>query len=390
MSKSPFWGIGFRSFFLFGSLISALLVTYWAIAFFYGNLPSGYFDSILWHGHEMVYGFALAIVAGFLLTASANWTNTAPVSGTKLKIVFSFWLAGRLAFALSVFELPIPKVCYFLIDMLFIPALMLALAAPLIKARKFKNLAFLVLLFFLSIGNLLMHLAALEVIDFVFATKGIYLGVHLILLIMVIIGGRIIPFFTGNAIHGANIRKFDFLDKAAILSVLLYIVCDYFEQDVGYSAWIALLAFLLNFVRLLSWKPWITKSIPLLWILHLGYFWIVIGFFLVGISDVTALLPRSVAIHAFTAGAMGTFIIGMMSRVSLGHTGRPLKLAKGFVISYVLITLSAVIRVWSGFYPEYYSEGILVSGISWALSFLMFLGYYLMILITLRPDGRAG
>lgn len=250
--------------------------------------------------------------------------------------------------------------------------------------RQFKNTQFLLVLTLLTLGNLFMHLAALEIIDFNYATKGIYLGVHLILLIIIIIGGRVVPFFTKNAIAGVNIQTYAAVEKIVIFTVCSYILLDFIEQETHYAAWVALIACVFNFIRLLGWQSWKTRSNPLLWILHLGYLWVVVGFLLVFLSDIFELLPRSVAIHAFTAGAMGTFIIGMMSRVSLGHTGRPLKLAKGFVVSYLLLTLSGLIRVGSGFYPDVYADGILLSGICWAAGFIIFLIYYFSILVSPR------
>lgn len=390
MNKSAIWAIGFRPFFLMGSLISALLVIYWAVVYYNGTIPIGYFDPIHWHAHEMIYGFAVAIVAGFLLTASAAWTKTKAVSGTKLKVLFALWFLGRLAFILSILELPLPFILYFMLDMLFIPVLVVVLAPSLLSARKLKNIQFLLVLSILAIGNLLMHLSSLEMIDASFATKGIYLGVNLILLILIVISGRIVPMFTMNAMPHLKLNKFEMIEKLIIFSACVFILLDFLDLGTVYTAWAALLAGVLNLVRLLGWKSWQLKGNPLVWILHLGYFWIVIGFFLVFISDLFELMPRSIALHCFTAGAMGTFIIGMMSRVSLGHTGRPLILPPGFVISYLLITLSAVVRVGVGFYPEFYGQGILYSGIFWGISFVIYLAFFFTILISPRPDHRPG
>lgn len=390
MNKHPVWGLAFRPFFLMGSLSGVLLITFWALSFFEGELPTSFFDPIIWHAHEMIYGFSMAIVAGFILTAGANWTGTKGISGNKLIILFSFWLAGRLVFALSLFEPAIPPVIYLLVDMLFIPGLIYALASPLVKSGQWRNIQFLFVFALLAIGNLIIHLASLEVIEFSYANKGIYLGVNLILLILVIIGGRVVPFFTANAIAGLKVSKIDVIEKAVLISVCSYVFLDFVEKDVGYAGWMALFASAFSLIRLLGWKPWKTMRFPILWILHVGYLWIVVGFLLIFLSDILALLPRSVAIHAFTAGAMSTFIIGMMSRVSLGHTGRPLKLARGFVLSYIFVTVSGIIRVASGFLPEYYGEGILLSGIFWALSFMIFILFYFSILMSPRADGKPG
>ena len=385
----PVWAIGFRPFFLSGALLSIGLILYWSLAYFKGVLPEGFFDPTYWHAHEMIYGFAISIVAGFLLTSTASWTNTLPISGGKLKVLFSLWIFGRISMTLSLFKLPIPSYVYSLIDLLFIPMLVLSLAPPLIKSKKIKNLQFVPILSVLFIGNILTHLSALEIIDYKYASKGIYLGVNLILVIMVIISGRVIPFFTTNAIPGIQTKTWEWVENAVMVGVWSYILLDFLELPI-LKGWVAALCGVLSLVRISGWSSFKTLSHPLVWILHLGYLWIAIGFILVFISEIMGALPLSVAIHSFTAGAMGTFIIGMMSRVSLGHTGRPLKLEKGFVASYIFLTLSGVVRVVSGFFPNGYSHGILTAGVLWALSFLIFIVYYANSLLTPRPDGKKG
>ena len=385
----PVWAIGFRPFFLSGALLSIGLILYWSLAYFKGAMPEGFFNPIYWHAHEMIYGFAISIVAGFLLTSTASWTNTKAMSGKKLKILFCLWAFGRLAMTLSLFSLPIPSFIYSLIDLLFIPMLVLGLAPPLIKSKKITNLQFVPILSILVIGNILTHLSALEIIDYKYASKGIYLGVNLILIIMVIISGRVIPFFTSNAIPGVQPKTWPWVEYAVMIGVWSYVLLDFLDQPV-LKGWVAGVCGLLSLVRISGWRSFKTLGNPLVWILHLGYLWIAIGFILVFVSEVMGVLPLSVAIHAFTAGAMGTFIIGMMSRVSLGHTGRTLKLEKGFVFSYIFLTLSGVVRVVSGFFPNGYSHGILTAGVLWVLSFLLFIIYYANSLLTPRPDGKKG
>jgi uncharacterized protein involved in response to NO len=385
----PVWSIGFRPFFFSGAIVSTLLILYWALAYFLGDLPSGYFNPIYWHAHEMLYGFVVSIISGFLLTSTASWTQTKPISGKKLKVLFSLWLAGRIAMALSLFKLPISPFVFSFIDLLFIPALAFTLATPLLKSKKLKNLQFIPILSILAIGNLLVHLSSLEIIDAKFASKGIYLGLNLILIIMVTISGRVIPIFTANAIPGLQPKTRQWVEWLVLISVWLYVLLD-FSNLPTLTGIVAGVCGILSLIRLSGWRGLKTLSNPLLWILHLGYLWIAVGFILVFLSDVLGILPRSAAIHAFTAGAMGTFIIGMMSRVSLGHTGRALKLKKWFVASYILVTLSAVVRIAFAFFPNVYSHGILCAGILWAAGFLLFLVYYTHILLTPRPDGKLG
>ena len=371
-SDHPVWAIGFRSFFLAGSFFSIFMILYWSLVFFLGDLPVGYFNPIYWHAHEMIYGFAISIVSGFLLTSTASWTNTRPLRDNKLKLLFCLWFVGRIGMTLSLFNLPISPYVYSLIDLLFIPALIFVLAPPLIKSKKVKNLQFVPILSVLFIANLLIHLSSLEIIDSEYASRGVYLGLNLILIIMVIISGRVIPFVTSNAIAGVHPKTWEWVERAVLISVWTYILLDFLDYPI-LKGWVAAACGIISLIRISGWKTSKTLGYPLVWILHLGYLWIATGFILVFISEILGYLPRSVAIHAFTAGAMGTFIMGMMSRVSLGHSGRPLKLEKGFVLAYALLTLSAVLRVVFGFFPDLYTYGILASGILWATSFLLFI-----------------
>lgn len=385
--KHAFWTYGFRPFFLLGSLHVALLIIYWAVSFFTGELPSGHFDPITWHAHEMIYGFVTAIIAGFLLTASANWTASKAVSGYKLITLVVLWLLGRAVFLLPLMNVTISPWVTLFVDISFLPAVVLVLSRPLIKSRQIKNMQFLIVLSIMAIGNVLTHLASFGFIDYSYASKGTYLGINLIIVIMVILGGRVIPFFTQNVVKGEVTRN-PLVEKAVHASVWIYVLLDFLTEGASPTAWVALIAGILNIIRMSGWMTFKTKNIPILWVLHLAYLWIGVGFIIVFLSELFSLLPRSVAIHSFTAGAMGILIIGMISRVSLGHTGRPLRLAKGFVIAYWLVSLGAVVRVGSGFIPEWYNHGIFLSGVSWGAGFVVFVIYYYRILVSPRADGK--
>lgn len=384
-----FWAYGFRSFFLIGSFVSFLLIAYWSLSFYNERLPLGYLAPNIWHAHEMIYGFTMSIVAGFLLTASASWTQSKPVSGTKLMLVFCCWILGRVAMVMPLIYTSLSPWPFLIIDLLFIPALIYVLSPHIMAAKMWRNIQFLFVLGILWIGNLMIHLGSMGVIEDIYVGRGIYLGVNLILLIVIIVGGRIVPAFTRNAIAQANIETHVWLERLSYLSVVLFIISDFFDWPKA-TGFFALVASGFHFALLLGWDSIKTLKNPLLLILHLGYFWVPVGFFIIFISAFFDVIPKSVAIHTFTAGAMGTFIIGMMSRVSLGHTGRPLKLPKGFTIAYVLITLSAIVRVASGLMPEFYKEGILIAGAFWVSSFIVFIYYYFTILTSPRADGKPG
>lgn len=384
------WAIGFRPFFLFGTILCVYLMGYWSLAFYNGALPTSYFMPFYWHAHEMIFGFIMAIVAGFLLTASSNWTGTKPHSGKSLIFIVSLWALGRFAFFLTLFNIEFPKYLPMVIDLLFVPSLALYLAPRLIRAKRIRNLQFLVILTILFIANLQMHLSFLGDISSAYEKRGIYLALNLIVLLLVILGGRVTPVFSNNATPGLNIQRYNLIEYTSIMSVWLYLIVDYLGIETVTSPNIALVAFFFNGIRLATWKSFKVIKNPLLFILHAGYFFIVLAFLMIFLSDTFGLFPKSAAIHLLTAGAMGTYIIGMISRVSLGHSGRPIKLAKGFVVSYFLVGIGALLRFCSGFHASLYQVLILVSGIMFALGFFMFVLYYTKILLTKRADGRVG
>lgn len=390
VSLGSLWGMGFRPFFLFGSLISILLVGIWVTFYSIGIMPLVPFAAHFWHAHEMVFGFALAIISGFLLTASANWTGTRGLHGQKLIIVFIPWILARIFFLISLFHSSGAHFAAFF-DLIFIPVLIVGLAPPLWKAGLIRNLNFLIFLGVMWVGNLIMYLASWKVIDASYMNRGLYLGLNIILVFIVVIGGRVIPFFTRNALQ----RDFKIHKWPQVMSFVLitsYLISDFIFPNLRYiNGAIAGLLGLISLMRLIGWYSSDVWRLPILWILHIGYFWISLGFGFLALSDLTGEFSRSIAIHSLTVGAIGVFVIGMMSRVSLGHSGRPIKLSKLMILSYVLINIAALIRLSGAFLNgQGYMVSVQITGILWVAAFGLFLWEYSSILLSPRLDGREG
>ena len=386
---------GFRPFFLFAGLWGTVALLLW-LALWFGRLDlAGPWQGVLWHGHEMIYGFALAGVAGFLLTAVPGWTGTEPLRGAPLAALALLWLAGRAALLAGAV---LPPLLVAAVDLAFLPALALptalALRAGFKRTRSPRNFMFLVLLASLEAGNLLTHLEALGWTADTAAT-GLRLGLDTLLVMITVVGGRIVPAFTRNAFHQAGIevaiRSDARLDALAVASVAAMLVAELVLGPGTASGAFAFLAAAAAAVRLWFWQPLTAaRGRPLLWVLHLGYGWLVLGLLMKGLADAAGLLPATAALHALTIGAVGTMLMAVMSRASLGHTGRRLVAPPAVAAAYVVLTAAAVLRVAAPLLPGQYDTLLAAAGAAWVLAFGLFSAVYLPILIFPRADGRPG
>lgn len=378
----PFWGRGFRPFFLGGAIYAMLGIFLWTGVYAGRSLPPDIFsDPIIWHAHEMIYGFVMAIVAGFLLTAVANWTGGAPVRQIQLMGLCGLWLSGRIVLNVAGFPAWLMSVA----ELAFIPALAFSLALPLIKSWNARNFIFLVLL------------GILWLCDAVFmATQSrmpLYVALVFILIMISLIGGRIIPAFTVGALRrkGLNVKIHDqhALDAFALVSLLgVAGALAATGPDTIIFAGACFVAALIHLVRMLRYHTKLTFGDPLVWILHAGYGWLVIGLFLAGLSAFgIGMFPA--ALHAITVGAIGSMTLGMMARVTLGHTGRDL-ISNGLTtLSFALMQLAAVLRAFGPVVvPEHYTLWVITSGILWSICFLLYFLVYAPMLWSPRPDRQ--
>lgn len=376
------WNLGFRPFYLLASVFSAISVILWA-AQFSGYLPFAYLSGASWHGHEMLFGYTQAIVAGFLLTAVQAWTKQATPSGAPLMALAALWIGGRI---LVLTPLAMTAA---VVNAVFPLAVAVAISIPLWKARNTRNYFFVGLLVLMSMLISAVHLALQGHFD-LSPQIGLQLALDLVLFIMVVIGGRVIPMFTNNGIPGTNATRYPLVEKVALGSVMLLFAAALLQWSPPLVAMIALASALANGWRLFLWKPWRTLATPLVWILHAAYAWIVVYLCLRGLTAL-GLLAGSYAAHALTVGAIGGLTLGMMTRTARGHTGRPL-IADGFEITaFVLIQAAAIIRVFGGIAsPDLYRVSIELSGLLWAGAFGLYALRYWPVLTRPRLDGKPG
>jgi uncharacterized protein involved in response to NO len=345
-----------------------LSVPLWA-AQYAGWLPGA---NLLRHGHEMVFGYAFAVIAGFLLTAVRAWTGRPTPTGAALGALAALWLAARAAAFVS-------PMAAALLDAAFALALAWGIGRPILASRN-RNAFFIALV--LAIGTASVAFAA-------YPRAALTLGLDLVLLVMALISGRVIPMFTNNAVAGAGARGYRPLEFAALGSLALLAALDAAQLWFP-AALVAAAAAALHAARLALWSPWAARGRPILWILHASYAWVVVHLALRGLAGFD-LAPATLAIHALTVGAIGGMTLGMMTRTARGHTGRPLQAGRAEVAAYVLVHAAAATRVLLPFVlPGFYDVCVAASAALWSAAFALFTAVYLPILSGPRLDGKPG
>lgn len=376
------WNLGFRPFYLLASVFSACSVLLWA-AQASGHLEFAYLHGAAWHGHEMLFGYTIAVIAGFLLTAVRAWTNQPTAAGWPLFALVLLWVCGRVL-VLTPFALAAAVV-----NAAFPLALAVSIGIPLGRARNTRNYFFVVLLVSMSVLVLAIHLAMQGRFELA-PGAGLQLALDMLLFIMAVMAGRVIPMFTNNGVHGANATRHPLVEKAALGSVILLFVADLMQLPPALLAGLALIGALAHGMRLGLWQPWRTLRTPLVWILHAAYAWIVVHLALRGLAALD-LVGGSYATHALTTGAIGGLTLGMMTRTARGHTGRPLVADKVELTIFMLVQAAAVVRVFCGIAaPDTYVLSLELSGLLWAAAFSLYALKYWPILTRARLDGKPG
>ena len=385
-SRIALFDLGFRPFFLFAGISALLLVLLWIYVYTSGHTAFHYYAAVSWHSHEMVFGYTVAVIAGFLLTAVRNWTGLQTPGGKALASLVLLWLAGR---ALPFFSSELPHWIIAVVDLAFLPVLAVTVSVPVIRRRQKHNLVFLFVLSALTVANLLVHL---QLLGFTRTTAyhGIYFGVYLIVLLIAILGGRVIPFFTEKGIAGATTRQWKPVEFLAFGTLIILAALELTDAPPALVIVVATLAAIGHGARLFGWYRNTVWTVPLLWVLHLGYAWLVAGFLLQALSAAGLVNPM-LAIHAFTTGGIGTITLGMMARVALGHTGRALRIGNAMTWAFIMVNLAGFSRVFLPLIgPDYYRAWVVLAGIFWSVAFAIFIISYARILIQPRVDGRPG
>ena len=390
-----FFRLGFRPFFLSSAIFSVIAISIWAVFLLLQTDLAPYGGSYWWHGHEMIYGFATPVIVGFLLTAVQTWTGVPGTRGWQLFALYSIWLIARIL----ILPQPqlIPLLVIAVIDCLFLPLAAVMMARPVLKVRQWRNLFFVPLLVVLALLNLLSHVAVLSPTTYPVAMQHANYGaIMVITLIMVVMGGRVIPFFTANATKIPRKPAVIGLELTALSSTWLVAVSFVFGLNFNPSlqlplAVVAIFAGVANLIRWSRWRFTSTMSTPLLWSLHLAYLFIPVSFILLGANLAYDFLPFSSVLHGFTVGAMANLILAMMARVSLGHTGRQLDVRGTTVLAFLLIAIGATVRlVGTSFFVSFSASVWLFTALAWIAAFGLFSWNYWPVLVRPRIDGRPG
>ncbi|WP_024298265.1 NnrS family protein [Methylomicrobium lacus] len=383
----PLFALGFRAFFVLAGLSALLLIVLWN-AIYNGKLSAAnYFGNVNWHAHEMLLGYSAAVIAGFLLTAVKNWTSSRLTpTGDQLATLSLIWLYGRIA---PFYAGLLPDAVIAAIDFAFLPALAYQIAKPILATRQYVNLIFVGILLVLTAANGLIHAGILTSLPHL-TWLGLQLAVATIVLLILVIAGRVFPFFTERGLPGIRVNSQPLYEYGAIGSAVLVYGLLLAGVSGTLLALASSLAVLFNFARIWGWYVQRVWYVPLLWVLYAGYGWIILGFGLTALSAYGKVLP-SLPLHAFTVGGIGVLTLGMMARVSLGHTGRALRVSNAMAIGFILLNAGALIRVVLPIaLPDWYGTLVYASMLFWLAAFALFVYVYSPILTAPRVDGQAG
>ncbi len=391
MTQKPiaFLSYGFRPFFLLAGIYAVIGMAAWlAWISLNAQAPSmgTDFPPSRWHAHEMLFGYTAAALAGFLLTAAPGWTRRPPITGGPLALLAAVWVSGRAAIWLSAYLTPALVAA---IDLSFL-ALLFGLVFTTLTAGSKRHLIFLGVLVILFAANAMVHLERLGLTGDT-ATAGHLLALDTYIVLIAVIGGRVVPAFTRNALRRDGdddpLPPRPWLDRLAILSVLAMLAAGQFAADDALPGWLAVIAALINGLRLIGWQGWRILDQPIAWILHLGYIWLVAGLAFKGVALIGGVIAETTALHVLTIGAVGSMTLGIMTRAGLGHTGRVLRVSPAITLAYLAVSAAVVIRVGGPLLlPEYYNAVMLGAGLSWCVAFALFTRVYWPILTGPRVN----
>lgn len=366
---------GHRPFFLLTALSAIVLISLWLVAYL-GRIAL----SSSWHAHEMVYGFSVAAISGFLLAAVPHWTNVQSPKGWPLMGLCSFWLLGRIGFFMAEVYPAYMVLAY--LDLIFLPMMIVVVARMIMGAKNTRNYVVVGIVGALMMTNLLYH--------FYDSYAGVRAGIFVVTILAALIGGRVIPAFTQNALQLYSGQPVvcttpAWTHKVTLISMFLLVIAQGFDMDQRITGVLAFFIAIILFIRMLGWRSLNSFFDPIVWVLHAAYIWLPIGYGLKAVADLTGVIDGNSALHALTIGGIGMLILAIASRAALGHSGRELKVSVGTVVAYLLVMGATTLRVFA-LSPEW----IVVSGLLWVLGYGLFAFVYVPILVKPRVDGLPG
>ena len=378
--------LGFRPFYLLAGLTAVLGLLMWLLSYT-GKAQFGtYLQGVFWHSHEMMFGFIAAAMTGFLFTAVRNWTGLPTPVGAMLGGIALLWILAR------VLLLSGPATLAVAVDLVFLPAVAVGVAIPILRSRNKRNYKVLGILVALCTLHFVFHFALTGELPAWLSRTSLLAAIDTVVILFALIGGRVIPAFTRNAVPGSDPIHKQWLEVCAFGLLLLIAAMTLLGESIALAPWVPvtllLLAAAAHALRLAYWQPQLTLNNPLLWMMPVAYSWLPLALFLRGLSSFAIVVPGT-WIHALTAGALSSLIVAMMMRSSLGHTGRELIASRADVASFLLLQLAAILRVIAGMTGSYRAM-VITSGVVWMLAFLVFLLRYAPMLLQPRVDGRPG
>ena len=381
--------LGFRPFFLFASLFSVIATLLWMASYSLDwILPIAGTTSIEWHGHEMIFGYTMGIIAGFLLTAVRNWTEVPTIKNLPLIILLAIWSMARI---FPLLNSPILFIWAAIFDILFLIGLIVAISHPIVKSQQWHQLVIVAKLLLIIVANIVYYLGAFHIIN-QGMSWGLHSAIYLQMAIIFTLSRRVMPFFIQRGVYETvQLKNWSFIDNSSLILLATLWISDVFlELDILTTSLAIALAIIHSF-RLWGWHAWGIWRVPLLWVLYLGYSMFILGFALKAINHF-AFFTHTLPLHAFTYGGIGMVTMGMISRISLGHTGRNImRPPKEISWIFVSLLLGVFIRVIAPIiYPSGYIQWISISQILWIVAFLLFLYTYGSILIKPRVDDQPG
>ena len=379
----PLLRLGFRPFYLGAAVFAGLAVPLW-LALFLGwvSLDLGV-APLLWHAHEMLFGFGVAVIVGFLLTAGKAWTALPTPRGAALGALAGVWLAARLA------PLVAPYAVYAALDLLLLPAVAAVLINVLLRANNRRNLPLAGILLGLALANSVFHLAVLGLLDLA-PMRALHAALALIVMIECVMAGRVIPAFTNAVTPGLNLKIQPRVEQVTLALTALALTAWVIGAPPVLTAGAFAAAVAAHLRRQGSWQPWVTRQRPILWILQAAYAWVPVGFTLLAAAQL-GWLSVSAGVHALAVGATGGLIIGMVTRTARGHTGRPLVASRAEVLAYALVMIAAVLRVLLPIVaPQWLVLSLLSAALAWSAGFALYLAVFTPWLVTTRLDGKDG
>ncbi len=380
--------VGFRPFYLLAAGFAAAAVPFWRFGPEDALLAGSYLQGVAWHAHEMVFGFAAAVLTGFLLTAARSWTGLATLAGAPLAALAGLWVGGRVLVATG------PGATAAVVDCLFLPCAALAVAVPVIRARNWRNLPVLALLLMLAAANPLFHLAHGGAVRAPALDGALLPALDLFALLVALMAGRVIPAFTANAVAGARPRRHWLVETVCFAALGLlasgWAAAFWLPMDSGLFAIVAALGAVAHAVRLWLWDPAATRREPLLWALPLSYAWLPVSLALRALWLAGVDLPAPSPVHALGLGTMGGLMLAMMTRSALGHTGRPLAAGGAETTAFLLLHGGAALRVFGPWLaPAWGGLATDVAAVLWPAAFAVFFVAYWPVLTRPRVDRAA-